>query len=157
MAELRIFQAQAEEQIKAARELFLEYAEGLGIDLCFQDFDREVAELPGDYAPPGGRILLAIGAEDDAVACVALRGLEAGVCEMKRLYLRPSHRGSGIGRGLVQEVIEAAPELGYERIVLDTLPVMAEAQRLYEYLGFREIEPYYENPIPGARFLELEL
>jgi len=155
MAELRIVQAQAEEQIKAARELFLEYAEWLGIDLCFQDFDREVAEL-GDYAPPGGRILLGLVGEEVA-GCVALRGLNDGACEMKRLYVRPSHRGSGIGRGLVQEVIEAAPELGYERIVLDTLPVMAEAQRLYEYLGFREIEPYYENPVPGARFLELDL
>src|SRR5947208_1869003 len=146
MAELRIFQAQAEEQIKAARELFLEYAAGVGVDLCFQDFDRELAELPGDYAPPGGRILLAIGDEGRAVACVALHELTAGVCEMKRLYVRPSHRGSGIGRRLVREVIDAARELDYERMVLDTLPVMGEAQRLYESLGFREIEPYYENP-----------
>jgi len=156
MAELRIFQAQAEEQIKAARELFLEYAEGLGIDLCFQDFDREVAELPGDYAPPGGRILLGLVGEEVA-GCVAVRGLNDGACEMKRLYVRPSQRGSGIGRRLVREVIAAARGLCYKRLLLDTLPVMAEAQRLYEYLGFREIEPYYENPVPGARFLELDL
>jgi ribosomal protein S18 acetylase RimI-like enzyme len=157
MAELRIVEAHGEEGIAAARGLFLEYAERLGIDLCFQGFDRELAELPGDYAPPGGRLLLAIADERHTVACVALRELEQSVCEMKRLYVRPSHRGAGLGRRLAEAVIAEARSIGYERMRLDTLLVMHEAQRLYESLGFREIEPYYPNPIPGARFMELEL
>jgi putative acetyltransferase len=156
VAELQIVEAQGEEGIAAARELFLEYADALGVDLCFQGFDRELGELPGDYAPPGGRLLLGLVGEEVA-GCVGLRSLDDGACEMKRLYVRPPFRGSGLGRRLADAVIEAARGLGYGRMRLDTLPVMAEAQRLYETLGFRDIAPYYENPVPGARFLELAL
>jgi putative acetyltransferase len=156
MAELRIVEAQGEQEIAAARGLFLEYAERLGIDLCFQGFDREVAELPGDYTPPGGRLLLGLIGEE-AAGCVAFRSLDGGACEMKRLYVRPAFRGTGVGRRLAEAIVEKARGLGYDCMRLDTLPVMGEAQRLYESLGFREIEPYYDNPVPGARFLELAL
>jgi len=139
-----------------ARELFLEYATELGVDLSFQGFDRELAELPGDYARPGGRLLEAhLGSRP--VGCVAMRPLGGGLCEMKRLFVRPEQRGRAVGRSLAVAVIDAAREQGYERMRLDTLPQMAAAHPLYESLGFREIEPYYDNPIPGTRFLELEL
>jgi GNAT superfamily N-acetyltransferase len=155
MAEARIVEARTGD-ILTARELFQDYADGLGIDLCFQGFDQELAELPGAYAPPGGRLLLGL-IGDDPAGCVALRSLDGGVCEMKRLFVRPGFRGTGLGRLLAEAVIAEARGLGYERMRLDTLPVMSEAQRLYESLGFRDIEPYYESPVPGVRFLELEL
>ena len=144
------------EDVEAVRRLFLEYQESLGVDLCFQGFDRELAELPGGYAPPGGRLLVA---RDDGavVACVALRRLDAATCEMKRLYVQPSHRGLGLGRALAEAVIAEARLTGYERMRLDTLPSMSEAAALYERLGFSDIEPYTQNPVPGARFLQLEL
>jgi GNAT superfamily N-acetyltransferase len=142
--------------VEDVRRLFLEYQESLGVDLCFQGFDREVAELPGDYTPPGGRLLAARDGST-AVACVALRRLDAATCEMKRLYVRSSHRGRGLGRSLAEAVISEARLIGYERMRLDTLPSMSEAAVLYERLGFHEIEPYTENPVLGARFLQLEL
>ena len=139
-----------------ARELFLDYATELGVDLSFQGFDRELDELPGVYARPAGRLLHArVGGR--AVGCVAMRPLGGGVCEMKRLYVRPGQRGRAVGRSLAVAVIEAAREQGYARMRLDTLPQMVAAHPLYESLGFREIEPYYDNPVPGTRFLELEL
>ena len=144
------------EDVEAVRLLFLEYQDSLGVDLCFQGFDRELAELPGDYTPPGGRLLVARDG-GAAVACVALRRLHAETCEMKRLYVRPSHRGLGLGRALAEAVVSEARLIGYERMRLDTLPSMAEAAVLYESMGFRDIEPYTENPVPGARFLQLEL
>jgi ribosomal protein S18 acetylase RimI-like enzyme len=142
--------------IDAVRSLFEEYAAELGVDLCFQGFADELASLPGAYAAPPGRILLARDG-NAVVGCVAVRSLGGGTCEMKRLYVRPDGRGRGLGRSLVEAAIGAAYEQGYERMRLDTLPQMVEAQPLYESLGFREIEPYYDNPVPGARFLELDL
>jgi GNAT superfamily N-acetyltransferase len=139
-----------------ARALFLEYAQALGVDLSYQDFDRELAELPGDYARPAGR-LLAARLGDETVGCVALRPAGGEACEMKRLFVRPGHRGSGAGRALAEAVIAAARESGYTSMRLDTLPQMQTAQAMYETLGFRETEPYYPSPVPGTRFLELDL
>jgi len=143
-------------QIDRVRELLLEYARSLGFDLCFQGFDRELAGLPGDYAPPRGRLLLAMD-EDAPAGCVALRESEPGICEMKRLYVRPAHRSKGIGRMLAEKVIADARAAGYRAMRLDTVPGMKEAIAMYESMGFRDIEPYRENPVPGARYLELDL
>ena len=139
-----------------ARRLFEEYAASLGFDLSFQDFDREVASLPGDYASPRGAILLA---EDDSgvAGCVALRPFADETCEMKRLYVRPTHRGSGLGKLLAEAVLAAARVRGYRSMRLDTVPGMEAAMALYRSLGFREIGPYRANPIPGALFMEREL
>lgn len=134
------------------RAMLREYAAWLEVDLCFQNFERELAELPGEYAPPRGRLLIAEGA-----GCVALRPIEEEVCEMKRLYVRPAFRGSGLGRRLVEKLIEEARTIGYRRMRLDTMPKMDSAQRMYASFGFRDIEAYRYNPEPGARFLELLL
>lgn len=142
--------------LDVVRELFREYAASLGVDLAFQGFDAELAGLPGKYAPPTGRLLLAW---NDTVpqGCVALRPLAAGGCEMKRLYVRPQARGDGLGRQLAERICDEARAAGYAHICLDTLPAMAAAQSLYRRLGFVPVEPYVFNPIPGARFLALEL
>ena len=153
---LEIVSARSNDDIAFARELFLEYSASLGIDLCFQNFDREVRELPGEYAPPQGRLLLA-RAETELAGCVALRRIDEASCEMKRLYVLPRSRGKGVGRALTAAVIDAARQIGYRRMRLDTLPSMREAIPLYESLGFRRIAPYYRNPIDGAIFMELEL
>lgn len=154
---MRIFHAHSDQDVQRARTLFEEYASGLGISLCFQNFDQELANLPGDYAAPDGRLLLA-EENNELTGCIALRKLGAGVCEMKRLFLRPAYRGQGLGRILVESIIDEAQKLGYTYMRLDTLPGrMDKAIALYESIGFVEIEPYCENPIEGARFMELEL
>jgi GNAT superfamily N-acetyltransferase len=148
--------ARLPDDVPTARTLFREYAASLDIDLCFQDFDAEVVTLPGAYAPPEGRILLAWNG-NEAVGCAALRPLTGGACEMKRLYVRPHVRGGQLGRRLAERICREAREAGYARICLDTLPSMLSAIRLYEALDFRPIDPYVFNPIPGALFLALDL
>jgi len=152
---VKIVDGHGEEHVPAVRALFEEYADSLGVDLGFQDFERELAELPGEYAPPGGRLLLALGPEP--AGCVGLRPFEPGVCEMKRLYVRPAHRGSGLGRRLAEAIVEAGRDAGYERMRLDTLPTMAAARALYLALGFVEIGAYRPNPIHGTTYFELRL
>jgi ribosomal protein S18 acetylase RimI-like enzyme len=154
---INLVKAQSQRDLEHARELFKEYEAWLGINLCFQNFARELAELPGEYVPPDGRLLLAV--ESKRVAgCIALRKIGDGTCEMKRLFVRSESRGKGLGRKLVDAIIREAREIGYERMRLDTLPgKMDKAIALYRSLGFKEIEPYYQNPVPGAKFMELEL
>jgi len=154
--DVRIVDGHSPERIAAVRSLFEEYAESLEVDLSFQDFERELAELPGDYVPPGGRLLLALAGEEPA-GCVALRPYEPGVCEMKRLYVRPEFQGTGLGRRLAEEIVDAARRLGYESMRLDTLPTMGAARGLYRSLGFEEIEAYRANPVHGTTYFELAL
>jgi ribosomal protein S18 acetylase RimI-like enzyme len=151
----RIRPASADETA-LVRELFTEYAAGLGHDLCFQNFAQELATLPGAYAPPRGRLLLA-EVDGAAAGCVALRPLGDDRCEMKRLYVRSAHRGVGLGRMLAEAILDEARRAGYRAIVLDTLPTMETAITLYRSLGFRPTAPYCHNPIEGAVFLERDL
>lgn len=138
------------------RELFVEYADWLNVDLCFQGFNEELAGLPGAYAPPDGRLLLALH-DGQAAGCIALRRFDAQTGEVKRLWVRPAFRGTGLGRQLAERLLANARECGYERLVLDTLSSMQSAIALYRSLGFREIGAYYHNPIPGAVYMELRL
>jgi ribosomal protein S18 acetylase RimI-like enzyme len=142
--------------VEACRELFVEYQQALGVSLCFQDFDRELASLPGAYSRPRGRLLLARVAGVPA-ACAALRPLGERDGEMKRLYVRAQFRGMGLGRALAEIVIDEARAIGFASVKLDTLPQMAEAQALYSMLGFRDVAPYNDNPVAGTRFLALAL
>src|ERR1700691_6067918 len=154
---LTFAQAETPAQIAQARELFLEYAQSLGFSLCFQNFDQELAALPGDYAPPEGRLLLAT-CEGQLAGCVALHKLEPGICEMKRLYLRPQFRGQGLGRALVNQIIAEGRQIGYQRMRLDTVePVMKDAVAIYRKIGFQQVAPYRTNPIAGALYMELHL
>ena len=154
---MRLIQASTTEQIASARELFEEYAASLGFSLCFQNFDQELAELPGKYAPPSGRLLLAY-LDAELAGCIALRKLDTGTCEMKRLFIRPEFRKHGLGRVLIEALIEEARTIGYALMRLDTLPgKMDAAIRLYESYGFRDVDPYYASPVEGTRYMELEL
>ncbi len=148
------------DQLDDARDIFREYAAGLGVDLCFQSFDSELAGLPGDYAPPRGALILAI-IEGQVAGCVALRPVDnvdyPNAAEMKRLYVRRAFRGFGLGRQLVEAVMDAARQAGYTCILLDTLDDMEAARALYDELGFEDIPPYYHNPIPGAHYLRASL
>jgi putative acetyltransferase len=153
---LTIREAGTDEDIEQARRLFQEYAAAVGVDLCFQNFEAELGTLPGKYAPPEGRLLLACSGNQLA-GCVALRSLGSGACEMKRLYVRPDFRAHGVGRQLVERIIETAREAGYDKMRLDSLPTMQAAIGLYRRLGFQEILPYGNSPIAGTVFLELPL
>jgi ribosomal protein S18 acetylase RimI-like enzyme len=156
MAEVRIVDGHAPPLVDVARRLFEEYSQGVGVDLCFQNFEKELAGLPGDYSPPAGALLVGF-ARADALGCVALHPWSDDVAEMKRLFVRPAGRGSGLGRALTLEVIARAKVAGYRRLRLDTLPSMQTAISLYRSLDFREIPPYRENPVPGSLFFELDL
>lgn len=157
MKQIDIRPADFPDDTQILRQLFREYADWLAVDLGFQDFEAELAALPGKYAPPMGIALLAEHADNPALGCVAMRPLDDETCEMKRLYLRPEARGTGLGRKLAARVIEAARQAGYRRMVLDTLDHMQDALHLYDRLGFQPIAPYYHNPIPGAVYLGLDL
>lgn len=153
---MKIIQANSAEDIAAARRLFEEYAASIDTDLCFQNFARELAALPGYYAPPRGRLLLAV-IDGTPVGCVALRPHDTTTGEMKRLFVRPAHQGRGLGKQLVEAVITEARAIGYTTLLLDTLPGMQSAIRLYETLGFVRREPYFDSPVGGNVFMELSL
>jgi putative acetyltransferase len=154
---IEIVQAESSEQIEQARTLFREYEAWFGLNLCFQNFDEEVAALPGKYAPPEGRLFLAF-ADENLAGCIALRKLETDVCEMKRLFARQEFRGMKIGKSLIEKLIETARAVGYKKMRLDTYPPkMMKAVKLYESYGFREIPAYYHNPYGETLFMELDL
>lgn len=153
---LRLLHVTNREQLAELRVLFQEYADSLSFDLGFQNFQQELAELPGEYAPPQGRMLLAV-TESGVAGCVALRQIGEDVCEMKRLYVRPQYRSRRIGRDLALAIVAEARRIGYRRMRLDTVPRMAEAIALYRSLGFQDTDPYRYNPIEGAIFMELDL
>ena len=158
---LRVVPSVSEATLSQARNLFREYAIMPGVAPCVEDFEREVVSLPGLYAPPGGRLLLAMqdsaGNSGEAIGCAALRRFDQEACEMKRLYVRPAFRGQGAARELVKVLIGVARSIGYQRMLLDTLPSMQEAHKLYRTFGFQEIPSYQKNPIPEALFFELTL
>ncbi|MFV0300187.1 MAG: GNAT family N-acetyltransferase [Paracoccus sp. (in: a-proteobacteria)] len=157
MSRFTITDAAFPRDTEAVRHLFRAYATWLGVDLDFQDFEAELATLPGRYAPPGGALLLLRDADGRAVGCVAMRALADGACEMKRLYLDGAARGSGQGRALADAIVARARAAGYRRMVLDTLDHMGAALRLYDRMGFHGVEAYYHNPLPGAVYLGLDL
>jgi len=153
---MKIVRAERREQISAIRALFREYEQFLNVDLRFQGFEKEWAQLPGRYAPPEGELLLS-EVDGGWAGCVALRKIGEGVCEMKRLFVRPQYRGLGLGRALAEAIIHEAMARGYRLMRLDTLDFLEEAIHLYASLGFKRIKPYYPNPLPGVVYWELEL
>lgn len=157
---IQLITPSTESELAAAREIFREYAVELGVDLCFQSFDAELASLPGDYAEPRGALLLAL-VEGEVAGCCALRPLDtadyANAAEIKRLYVRKAFRGFGLGRQLAEAVLDAARQAGYDCVLLDTLDDMEAARALYDDLGFKDIPPYYHNPIAGAHYLKADL
>lgn len=157
MSSFAISNVISEHDLADTVKLFEAYATSLGIDLTFQDFATEMAQMPGKYSPPTGILLLARNEKDDAIGCIGLRQLDGTICEMKRLYVNPTGRGLGVGKALALQVIKEATQLGYAAIRLDTLPDMASARALYKSLGFVEIGPYYATPLEGTIFLELQL
>ncbi len=158
---VRVESALSEPALSEARTLFRECAFTPGVAPCLVEFEREVASLPGAYSPPDGRLLVAFlndeGSAAQVAGCVALRRLDRDACEMKRLYVRPSSRGTGAGRALVENLISEARLIGYKTMLLDTLPSMREAHKLYKKLGFLAVPSYQKNPVPGALFFELTL
>jgi putative acetyltransferase len=154
-----ITQAQSPEDLNSIQTLFQGYAIGLGLDISFQNFNHELANLPGEYAPPNGALLLAKSTTSgEAIGCVGLRPLDLeSTCEMKRLYVSPAGRGTGVGRALAEAIIVEAKRLGYGKMLLDTLGSMTTPLKLYRGLGFRDIKPYYHNPLADAVYLELKL
>lgn len=153
---IKIIEATSPFEIETARQLFREYQEFLGEDLCFQGFEQELAELPGKYSNPTGAILLAEH-QEKFIGCVAVRPIEGDVCEMKRLYVKTGSQGLSAGRKLAEAIIAKAEQLGYRKMQLDTLERLEPALRLYEKLGFKRIEPYYANPLDEVVYLELEI
>ncbi|MEZ5646191.1 MAG: GNAT family N-acetyltransferase [Burkholderiaceae bacterium] len=157
---LDLRRASSQEDLLQARALFEDYQSDLGIDLCFQDFENELATLPGEYAEPSGALVLAF-VDGAAAGCCALRPLvnsdHLNACEMKRLFVRPAFRGFGLGRLLVDEILSLGRLAGYSNMLLDTLSDMEAARALYQEAGFIEVAPYYHNPLPGAHYLKVEL
>ncbi|MDQ6881902.1 MAG: GNAT family N-acetyltransferase [Pseudomonadota bacterium] len=158
--QIELLSPTAQGELDAVRKVFREYAQGLGVDLCFQDFETEVATLPGEYALPRGALLVA-KVDGKLAGCCALRPLDGvdypNAAEMKRLYVCPAYRGSGLGRQLAEAALDAARQAGYASVLLDTLDDMEAARALYEDLGFEEIPPYYHNPIAGAHYLKADV
>lgn len=159
-ASIRFITPNSPEELNALQRIFREYANSLQIDLRFQGFEAELAELPGEYAPPRGALLMVL-VDEKLAGCCALRPLDAvdyaNACEMKRLYIRPAFRGHGVGRQLVEAILDCARLAGYDHVLLDTLSEMESARALYQELGFDEIPPYYHNPIEGAHYLKVDL
>lgn len=157
-AEFQIIAVRTSDDLTATIALFRAYATSLGVDLAYQDFEAELAAMPGKYAPPTGELLLARGADGAPLGCVGLRPVDPdGYCEMKRLYVSPGARGMGLGRALVEAVLDAATRLGFRELRLDTLPDMSDAQALYARMGFVRIAPYYDTPIAGTVFMARRL
>ena len=156
-ADIVLCEAVTGADIDAVRELFAEYERWLGVDLCFQGFAEELRSLPGRYAPPRGRLLLARAADGDVAGGVGMWPLDGDTCEMKRLFVRPPWRGRGLGRRLAEAIVEAAVDVGYVRMRLDTLERLTEALMLYRSMGFHEIKPYYHNPLESVLYMECEL
>ena len=148
--------SKTEQDFADAKDLFLEYANSLNFELCFQNFENEISDLPAQYSEPTGCIILCYK-DDKPIGCVGLRKFAEGICEMKRLYLKNEARGKGIGRVLAEKVIEKAKELGYKKMQLDTIETMKEAISLYKSMGFKEISPYRFNPVKGVIYMEIEL